>query len=983
MRNLKVFLLVISGLLIYSPPAPAILGDAMGYSPYWNWKLIETSHFRIVFPIELEPIAQKVARYSEEAHELLSPVFRWTPRTKTDMVVIDNVDSANGLTTPTLRMGITLFVTPPDNWSGLSDYDDWLRLLIRHEYTHLLNLDTTHGWITGTVRTIFGDAMLPNILWNRWMTEGMAVYMETRYTKSGRGRSSEYEGMLRAFIESGRFDRPSPQKISIDRMGGNFPYFPQGNLDYFMGYQLMNQISKDFRNKPKRSADNEEQVASGEDALGILSYRSGRRIPLFVNGNLENISGKNWFQYWDEWLNESQVRVEADLKKIKSAPLTQTEAVLKNSLRPISVAYSPDGRWMAYRYGTLDEDEYLYLKDLKTGAIRRTEETSGGMSMAFTPDSKAIFFSNIRKQGMYYHFSEIGVYDIARDSLRWLDGTYRAKDPDVSRDGKRLVFTITEAGKTSLAIAPILYSDERYSLGKVQKVLDVPLFDAVFLPKFSLDGRKVFYSIHRNGKVGEDLMELDLSTLKPRTLISDGRLNRFPTVTPQGELLFVSDKSGTNNIYKFKEGQLPDALSNVTTSLLTPVSAPSGTYANRLTGYGWNWEKVELTSSQPASIDPPPAPESAEKLTTPAGTSSAALPVDGYNIFPNFWPRYWMPLGTINPLGAGGQLSGFDTIDRHRYFFSGFYRFDVKKPDFTGIYYNRSWGPTFSFLAAESTSGYLPDDQSYFRKWQAAFSASLPITWTRSSLTPILTARVEQVQYFGTDPTRISLYPTTKQVPNFDLRLILSTAKNSPLAIGSERGFTTEVGGRVYQDGDTQIWKAALSYSQYIRVVDHAVLTPNIKAGFASVLDFSYLDSAMVVKNRQYQSFDPLNPGLFGVNSPLDEINTRGYPGLATVSRYVGQASADFRFPLARFYTGPGTFPLYLKTLTGFTFGEVTHFPSTHLTLPAVGAGVKLSLRAFGYFDGDISLEFHDGLNQDFGGQYQYLVFFTFAGLAL
>ncbi|MBI3535364.1 MAG: hypothetical protein HY072_07755, partial [Deltaproteobacteria bacterium] len=86
-----------------------LLGDMFSLSPFWSWKTIETTHFRITFPKELSSQAQKSAQYFEEAHSILSPILKWEPRNKTQILIIDNSDMANGVTSPALRLGIVLY----------------------------------------------------------------------------------------------------------------------------------------------------------------------------------------------------------------------------------------------------------------------------------------------------------------------------------------------------------------------------------------------------------------------------------------------------------------------------------------------------------------------------------------------------------------------------------------------------------------------------------------------------------------------------------------------------------------------------------------------------------------------------------------------------------------------------------------------------------------------------------------------------------
>src|SRR4051812_9334847 len=81
--------------IIKSNPFP--YADPYGLSPFWTWKTIESENFRVTFPEELSEVANLATGYLEEAHSILSPLLRWKPSYKTQILVIDNQDSANGL----------------------------------------------------------------------------------------------------------------------------------------------------------------------------------------------------------------------------------------------------------------------------------------------------------------------------------------------------------------------------------------------------------------------------------------------------------------------------------------------------------------------------------------------------------------------------------------------------------------------------------------------------------------------------------------------------------------------------------------------------------------------------------------------------------------------------------------------------------------------------------------------------------------------
>ena len=220
-----------------NPFSPA---DSYGLAPFWDWKQIESKNFRVIFPKELTDVAQKATQYLEESSLRLFAPFSMATSLQSADSDHSNQDAGNGVTDPMARFGIILWATPPDSWFGTAFYDNWLRFLVFHEYTHFMNMDTTYdAW--EYLRYVFGDTLLPNAAWPPWMLEGLAVFDETQFTRSGRGRSSDYDMTLRAAVEEkvlGKSDF-----ITLDEINGTNPYYPGGDTRYQFGYHLMNEIA--------------------------------------------------------------------------------------------------------------------------------------------------------------------------------------------------------------------------------------------------------------------------------------------------------------------------------------------------------------------------------------------------------------------------------------------------------------------------------------------------------------------------------------------------------------------------------------------------------------------------------------------------------------------------------------------------------------------------------------------------------------------
>jgi Tol biopolymer transport system component len=959
-------------------------GDELGLSPYWDWKTIETEHFRLTFPKELSETAQRSAGLFEEANALLTAKLDWQPIHKTQVLLIDNADAANGLTSAVARFGIVLYITPPDNWFSTAYYEDWLRLLILHEYTHLVNMDTTRGLWEAT-RILFGDVLLPNSAWPSWMLEGLAVYMETRYTRAGRGRSPYYEMLLRSAISENVMDDPA--FITLDMVNGPNPYYPFGETAYTFGYQLMNQVAR----QPigDRTADGESKLPpgppthEGENMLGEMSWRSGNRIPFFINGNLENISARSWYTNWALMIQDAKERVRGEIAELRSQPQSKvhvipTSKIKNDTFDTLGMAFSPDGRWLAYTQTSSNQVQSLYLMDRKNGSIQRVGEKIEGATVSFTPDSKNLLFSTLNRKGIYYLWSDLKVHSMERGSQDSLSDSLRARDPDVSRDGEWVTFTISRNATTGLAIAPLKEIRGKLTLGKASEIFWPASMDAVHTPKFSADGKSIYFSWHVNGKLGEQIAMIDRATDTVTVLVKDGSLNRFPVVNPKGELYFVSDRTGVDNVYVLRDGGA-ELITNTETGLRFPAFDPQGQlYAEVFSYRGWQPAQVEeIAPLKPAlvTIAPPPAPPADQDSEDHA--SDQKYEIENYSVIPSIWPRQWLPviLASNNGYFLGGQVLGFDAVDRHRYVLGVGYDSFSKAPDILLAYSNRSLGPDLSVSAENYTTDIATDSNgnvtSYGRRMRYSADARLPILWTYSSLTPVVSFYEERTFYKvpGANPSDHDTVAKSYWVPYLDTRLVFNESYRSNLAITTEKGRQSEIGSRVYfNSGDTFV-KGYASDTEYLRadfLLEHSVLVPSVTYSWVDrSVSSGYLDTNVTVQGRQTGRFINTLP-----MSSLDQLSIRGYPEQTYYSKQAAVGSIDYRFPIAPVFRGWGTNPAFLEYIHGFVFGESAWFPNGRKVkaLPSAGGGLQADLTIFNAIPLTASTEYHKGFREDFGG---------------
>ncbi len=890
----------------------------------------------------------------------MSPLMQWQPDYKVQVVLVDNTDLANGFTAPIGRIGMVLMVTPPESFFSTAYYDDWLRLLVFHEYTHFLNIDATTGFYS-ILRILFGDVLLPNAVLPDWMLEGLAVYMETRYTALGRGRSPYYEMILRAAVDENVLDHPS--FMTLDRIQGTDPWPPGGEVPYLFGYEMTNQAAS---NKPEN--------------LGELSIRSAGRVPYFINGNVENVTGKSWYTHWNDWVEATRKRMSADLARIKSQPVTEATSLTPASHSELGVAVSPDGKWLAHTDDTPDQRSGLVLRELATGHEHRVIDKILGGSLAFSPDSKRLYFSAIRRLDQYHLLSDLAVYDLESGKRTWLTDGKRARDPDISPDGKSLVFTITENQTTGLATAPLTAE----GLGAIRKLHFPPRYGRVDSPKFTRDGKRVIFGSHENGKGQEDLLEQELSSGQVRRLVADGHFNRFPALTPEGDIAYVSDATGVDNLYRYREGKAPELLTNVTSGVAFPAFGPGGPgrggklYAEYWRSSGWTVAELKPLAGAPAGdavkVAPPPAPTE----VPPSPGDGKDYDVKDYSVWPSILPREWYFLPTFYPDSVyfNAQVAGFDAVDRHRYLGVLGYDTGVPAVDWLVGYENRQLGPTLSFYLSNSTTGSYRYTTSsgnsqllyYDRKFEFNFLIYDTYLWTYSAITPFLGFNSERTRRYvpGYSPENDDLYASSRFVPSIDAYAIYSDAERSRLAIATERGRSTLLGVRQYLDPTSAVTKGLFSDTEHFTPFDHTVIAPRLVGSAVSHLNDAYSPSNVVLQGRYNRLISPI-PG-----EGFKEIGIRGYPNQTFYARQALLGSVDVDFPVFRVFRGWGTNPLFLDQFHGFVFGESSYLPfheNGSLFLPSAGAGLKVDLDVLVRVPLEISVEYHKGFEESLGGK--------------
>jgi len=252
--------------------------------PALRWRTLQTAHFEIHFAEQSRAEAQRVAAIAERVYARTTRLLDWEPRRRTQVVLFNSGDFANGFASPVPYNAAGIFLTPPDEGELLQNRD-WLELVISHEFFHIVHLDKASG-APLNLRNVLGRLLFafPNALQPAWVIEGLAVETESDAgLHYGRLENTYFEGQMRA--EAARGLR------SLDEVNADGRGFPL-NRDYLYGSYFFLFLRERY----------------GERAIRrFIDTYSANIVPFKIDSDALAVTGKGmdalWAEYQD-WLRK-------------------------------------------------------------------------------------------------------------------------------------------------------------------------------------------------------------------------------------------------------------------------------------------------------------------------------------------------------------------------------------------------------------------------------------------------------------------------------------------------------------------------------------------------------------------------------------------------------------------------------------------------------------------------------------------------------
>ena len=544
-----------------------ITAQAASFDPDLTWRTIRTDHFNIHFHQSEEQLAEEFSQELESIYDTMVEEVKWTPRRRTELVLVDRTDTANGYASVVPYNTIVIYVTAPQEDSTLSLYEDWGPAIATHELTHILHMDTHHG-IVSVARAVVGRVANTNNLSPWWVVEGFATFEETRYTSGGRGRSPFVDMIKRTAV----LDDAFPPLGNLDGLQARPP---GGNLRYLFGQDFIQYI-----------ADH-----AGEDVWTKFIHTYGGRIPYLLPSRKS--FGKQLPKWYKDWRAHLTEKYTAQAASLRTQGLTEARRLSDPRDSCGAPRFSPDGGKLVWSCYDLREGSQLWMSDGKGDNAEKLVQDFGAKNFTWRSDSKAFVYAATHIVNRFNAWSDIYLYDLESKSISALTRGARARDPDFSPDGSRLLMVTNRAQDNQLEVLTV--DRQRKALTAVS---DHTQFST---PRYSPAGDVFAVSVWQDGR--RDLWLYDAGTGEPvRRLTSDMWNDREPDWSPDGRtLFFTSERSGVPNIWAIDlDTEQLYQVTNVLTGATKPSISPDGGLLayQEYHALGWQVMLLELDHSQ-------------------------------------------------------------------------------------------------------------------------------------------------------------------------------------------------------------------------------------------------------------------------------------------------------------------------------------------------------------------------------------------------
>jgi len=525
------------------------------------WFTIESGHFLVHYQKGNSRSAQVTSRIAEEVYGPITDLYDHKPDKKISIVLRDREDFSNGAA---FFFDNKIEIWVPSLDTPLRGSHNWLRNVITHEFTHMIQLgaamkrsssvpaiyiqwlsyqqvrrpDVQFGFPNGIITHPFSTVSIPG-----WFAEGTAQYQRTGllydYWDSHRDmilRTAILADNYLNFVEMSTFS----SKTSVEREDV-----------YNQGFSFVMYLVNRF----------------GEKVVADITSASAENSVHDFDRVIEIATGINGEELFKDWIRQKR---EFYFESIADINFTDSEIVESNGFFNFYPSFSPDGKYFGY-LSNLGRDfgrTALVLKN-SDGTLITIDTSEGESSVSpdqqyfsqhnlssnstldfisnrftFSPDGNSLLFNMARKNKFGESYQDLYIFDIETGEKEKLTSDQRIQDPAWDGEGKRIAAVQRLEGTENL----VIYNRDS---GEIDRLTQFQSGETVFTPVWSQDGRSIYFATA--DEASRDIYRFDLEKNSKVPVFEDRWTDyRDPWVdTGSNTLYYASDPDGIFNIYSY------------------------------------------------------------------------------------------------------------------------------------------------------------------------------------------------------------------------------------------------------------------------------------------------------------------------------------------------------------------------------------------------------------------------------------------------
>jgi len=688
-NRLKILLLILFSVYLIASQVNA----ATIYDPNYIWKQIETDHFYIVFNQNETSTANKVASYADKIYEKITTKLKYRPSFKTYIVLTDNTDSVYGQSSSLFeRIVISPTLTQAEILG--TKYDNYLKMVLTHEFTHMVQMDMYGGpWTIG--RILFGKVSSPGVFLPAWLLEGYAIYNESEGNNGGRGHDALFNSVWQSAARENQF-------LNLSQIESTYyTPWPSGNSPYYFGYPLTKYIIDKYGEATIEAitrifTTGRSDGKVGGTAFDFAPFDISNFYTTYFGYAIEKATGRSYKNIYSDWQKFARSTLTMESGSDDSKQITSSGAI----------HYYP--KWLnnnaiIYNFADFHKIPSVNSYDLNSGREKELIKYPYIYSdMDVSLDGK-IVFSQIKNYKVFYDLCDLYVYDIKSGGKERLTYGKRLTDPSFSHDEKYIVAVENTGSNNSLDIIDI----------KTKGIETLMAFDhetKISNPSFSSDGKYILASLGFKGT--QNIYLIDINTKNMENITKDNYSNINPVFSPDNKyILFASDRNGRNNIFSYEIGTKNIyQITDVKSSALHP-SVSKDQKSLTYIGYSVKGFDVHTTSYSPDKWKIFASTSKAEYLQLTAETVSN-FNSKPYSSLDSLKPKIWSPNFSADETESkiGAALFGSDVVGLHSYMANILYGSSSNKFSYAIQYINSQLYPDLSLFLFDNN--YLRNVQS-------------------------------------------------------------------------------------------------------------------------------------------------------------------------------------------------------------------------------------------------------------------------------